>query len=317
MPLLLDEVRAVCRMRHLSLRTEQAYIAWIKRYIFFHHKRHPREMGEAEIRAFISHLAVKGGVAASTQTVALSALLFLYRDVLKQKLPYVSDIERARKPKRLPTVFTKDETKRIFANLEGTHWLIAGLLYGSGLRLMECLRLRVKDIDFTYQQITVRDGKGEKDRVTMLPVKLKETLTRHLQKVKLLHDDDVAAGYGEVFLPYALARKYPNAPKHWGWQYLFPSVHRSFDPRSGKESRHHLSETTIQKAVKDAIRKSHISKHASCHTFRHSFATHLLERGYDIRTVQELLGHKDVKTTMIYTHVLNRGGRGVESPIDF
>jgi integron integrase len=244
-------------------------------------------------------------------------LLFLYRDVLKQKLPYVSDIERARKPKRLPTVFTKDETKRIFANLEGTHWLIAGLLYGSGLRLMECLRLRVKDIDFTYQQITVRDGKGEKDRVTMLPVKLKETLTRHLQKVKLLHDDDVAAGYGEVFLPYALARKYPNAPKHWGWQYLFPSVHRSFDPRSGKESRHHLSETTIQKAVKDAIRKSHISKHASCHTFRHSFATHLLERGYDIRTVQELLGHKDVKTTMIYTHVLNRGGRGVESPIDF
>jgi integron integrase len=208
MPLLLEEVRAVCRMRHLSLRTEQAYISWIKRFIVFHHKRHPREMAEAEIRQFISHLAVEGGITASTQTVALSALLFLYRDVLKQKLPYVSDIERARKPKRLPTVFTREETKRIFANLEGARWLVAGLLYGSGLRLMECLRLRVKDIDFTYQQITVRDGKGEKDRVSMLPAKLREPLTRHLQKVKLLHDDDVAAGYGEVFLPYALARKY-------------------------------------------------------------------------------------------------------------
>lgn len=316
-PRLFDEVRAVARMRHLSLRTEEAYIQWIKRYIFFHEKRHPREMGEEEIRQFISHLAVDRSIAASTQTVALSALLFLYRDVLKKELPYVSNIERAHKPKRLPVVFTRAETKRIFAGLEGTHWLIAGLLYGSGLRLMECLRLRVKDIDFTYRQLTIRDGKGEKDRVTMLPVKLKQPLMRHLQKIKALHEEDIAAGYGEVFLPYALARKYPNAPRLWGWQYVFPSAKRSIDPRSGREGRHHLSETTIQKAVKEAIRKSRISKNASCHTFRHSFATHLLENGYDIRTVQELLGHKDVKTTMIYTHVLNRGGRGVESPIDF
>jgi integron integrase len=315
-PRLFDEVRRVCRVRHLSLRTEQAYLQWIRRYIFFHQKRHPREMGEDEIRQFISHLAVDGQITASTQTVALSALLFLYRDVLKKELPYVSNIERAQKPKRLPVVFTRGETKRIFAELEGTHWLIAGLLYGSGLRLMECLRLRVKDIDFTYGQITVRDGKGEKDRITMLPAKLKQTLTRHLRKVKLLHEEDLAAGYGEVFLPYALARKYPSAPKQWGWQYIFPAARRSIDPRSGKERRHHLSETTIQKAVKNAIRKTRISKNGSCHTFRHSFATHLLEEGYDIRTVQELLGHKDVKTTMIYTHVLNRGGRGVKSPID-
>ena len=303
-------------MRHLSLRTEQAYPQWIRRYILFHRKRHPSEIGETEIREFISHLAVSGGVSASTQTVALSALLFLYRDVLKQELPYVSDIERARKPKRLPVVFTRDETKRILANLEGTQWLIAALLYGSGLRLMECLRLRVKDIDFTCGQVVVREGKGEKDRLTMLPTKLKQPLLRHLQKIKVLHEEDLQAGYGEVFLPYALARKYPNAPKLWGWQYVFPAAHRSIDPRSGKEGRHHLSETTIQKAVKVAIRKSRISKNASCHTLRHSFATHLLESGYDIRTVQELLGHKDVKTTMIYTHVLNRGGLGVQSPID-
>jgi integron integrase len=303
-------------MRHLSLRTEQAYTNWIKRFIIFHGKKHPRDMGETEIRAFISYLAVEGGVAASTQTVALSAMLFLYRDVLKQELPYVANIERAQKPKRLPTVFTRNETKRILANLEGTYWLIAGLLYGSGLRLMECLRLRIKDIDFTYAQLTVRDGKGEKDRVTMLPGSLKQALVRHLQKVKLLHDDDLSAGFGEVFLPYALARKYPNAPKHWGWQYVFPAAARSIDPRSGKQRRHHLSETSIQKATKKAMNKAGIVKHASCHTFRHSFATHLLEQGYDIRTVQELLGHKDVRTTMIYTHVLNRGGKGVLSPMD-
>jgi len=303
-------------MRHLSLRTEQAYTQWIRRYIRFHQKRHPREMGETEIRAFISHLAVEGGITASTQTVALSALLFLYRDVLKQELPYVSNIERARKPKRIPVVFTRDETKRMFDQLEGTHWLIAGLLYGSGLRLMECLRLRVKDLDFTYRQLIVRDGKGEKDRVTMLPAKLKQPLMRHLQKVKVLHEQDVAAGYGEVFLPYALERKYPNASKEWGWQYVFPAGNRSIDPRSGKERRHHLTESTVQKAVKQALRRSRISKNGSCHTLRHSFATHLLEQGYDIRTVQELLGHKDVKTTMIYTHVLNRGGRGVQSPMD-
>lgn len=315
-PRLLDEVCAVARMRHLSLRTEQAYIQWIRRFIFFHHKRHPREMAEPEIRAFISDLAVNHGITASTQTVALSALLFLYRDVLKQELPYVSNIERAKKPKRVPVVFTREETKRVFANLEGTHWLVAGLLYGSGLRLMECLRLRVKDIDLSYGQVIVRDGKGEKDRVTMLPAKLKQPLMRHLQKVKLLHDDDLARGFGEVFLPHALARKYPNAAKQWGWQYVFPAARRSIDPRGGKERRHHFSEDAVQKVMKTAIRKARIAKHGSCHTLRHSFATHLLEDGYDIRTVQELLGHKDVKTTMIYTHVLNRGGRGVTSPMD-
>ena len=309
-------MREVARLRHLSLRTEQAYLQWIRRYIFFHHKRHPDQMAEAEIRAFISHLAVERGVTASTQTVALSALLFLYRDVLKQDLPYVSNIERAQKPKRVPVVFTRDETKRVLANLQGTHALIAGLLYGSGLRLMECARLRVKDIDFNYRQITVRDGKGEKDRITMLPARLKHPLMRHLQRVRTLHLDDLAAGYGEVFLPYALAVKYPNAPTMWAWQYVFPAASLSTDPRSGVRRRHHVSQSAIQKAVRDAIRKAGISKHASCHTFRHSFATHLLEQGYDIRTVQELLGHKDVKTTMIYTHVLNRGGRGVQSPID-
>lgn len=316
-PRLFDEIRTVARMRHLSLRTEQAYLQWIRRYILFHKKKHPREMGESEIRAFISHLAVERSITASTQTVALSALLFLYRDVLKKDLPYVSNIERAQKPKRLPVVFTRDEVKLILSKLEGTHWLIAGLLYGSGLRLMECLRLRVKDLDFTYGQLTIRDGKGEKDRVTMLPGRSLQPLKRHLQKVKVLHEEDLAADYGEVFLPYALARKYPNAPRQWGWQYVFPAAKRSIDPRGGKERRHHLSETTIQKAVKNAIRQTRISKNGSCHTFRHSFATHLLEEGYDIRTVQELLGHKDVKTTMIYTHVLNRGGRGVKSPIDF
>lgn len=315
-PRLLDEVRAVARMRHLSLRTEKAYVNWIRRFILFHQKRHPREMGEAEIRQFISHLAVNEDISASTQTVALSALLFLYRDVLKKDLPYVSNIERARKPKRLPVVFTREETKRILSHLEGTHWLVAGLLYGSGLRLMECLRLRVKDIDFTYGQITIRDGKGEKDRITMLPAKLKQPLMRHVQKVRLLHQEDLEAGFGEVFLPYALARKYPSAPKQWGWQYVFPAANRSIDPRSGKERRHHLSDSTVQMAMKKAIRNARISKNGSCHTLRHSFATHLLEKGYDIRTVQELLGHKDVKTTMIYTHVLNRGGKGVLSPID-
>jgi len=273
-------------------------------------------MGENEIRGFISHLAVEGGITASTQTVALSALLFLYRNVLKKDLPYVTNIERARKSKRLPTVFNRDEVKRILSKLEGAHWLIAGLLYGSGLRLMECLRLRVKDIDFSCNQLTIRDGKGEKHRITMLAASIRGPLARHLQKVKLLHEEDLAAGYGEIYLPHALARKYPNAPKEWGWQYVFPSSGRSVDPRSGKKRRHHFSEDAIQKAVKKAIREAGISKHGSCHTLRHSFATHLLEDGYDIRTIQELLGHKDVKTTMIYTHVLNRGGKGVTSPMD-
>jgi integron integrase len=315
-PRLFDEIRAVARMRHLSIRTEQAYVQWIRRFILFHEKRHPREMGETEIRAFISHLAVERSITASTQTVALSALLFLYRDVLKQDLPYVSNIERAQKPKRLPVVFTRDEMNRILNSLTGTHWLIAGLLYGSGLRLMECLRLRVKDLDFEYEQLTVRDGKGEKDRVTMMPRKLHRPLIRHLQRVRLLHDEDRDAGFGEVYLPYALALKYASASKAWAWQYVFPAALRSIDPRSGQTRRHHLSEKAVQKAVHKAIGRAGIHKNGSCHTLRHSFATHLLEDGYDIRTVQELLGHKDVRTTMIYTHVLNRGGRGVRSPMD-
>ncbi len=315
-PKLLDQVRAVARMRHLSIRTEQAYIQWIRRYILFHGKRHPQEMGEAEIRGFISDLAVNGKISASTQTVALSALLFLYRDVLKKELPYVSNIERARRPKRLPVVFTRAEVKKVLAGLSGSHSLVAGLLYGSGLRLMECLRLRVKDLDFTYGQLTVRNGKGDKDRVTMLPESLRQPLERHLRKTKLLHEEDLEAGGGEVYLPYALARKYPQAAKEWGWQYVFPTAKRSVDPRSGKERRHHLSDASVQNAVKKAIRLAGLVKRGSCHTFRHSFATHLLEDGYDVRTIQELLGHKDIRTTMIYTHVLNRGGRGVRSPLD-
>jgi integron integrase len=315
-PKLLDEVRAVARMRHLSLRTEEAYINWIRRFILFHKKRHPAEMREPEIRAFISDLAVNGNISASTQTVALSALLFLYRDVLKKQLPYVSDIERAPSRKKLPVVFTRDEVKRVLAELTGTHSIIARLLYGSGLRLMECLRLRVKDLDLTYGQLIVRDGKGEKDRVTMLPESLRRPLEQHLKKVKLLHDEELEASFGAVHLPYALARKYSQAAKEWGWQYVFPAASQSADPRSGKLQRHHISDSAIQSAVKKAITSAGIVKRGSCHTFRHSFATHLLEDGYDIRTVQELLGHKDVRTTMIYTHVLNRGGRGVRSPLD-
>lgn len=270
-------------------------------------------MSEAEIREFISDLAVNGGISASTQTVALSALLFLYRDVLKKELPYVSNIERAQRRKKLPVVFTRDEVRRVLAGLTGTQGLIARMLYGSGLRLMECLRLRVKDLDFTYGQVTVRDGKGAKDRVTMLPESLRRPLEHHLKKAKLLHEEDLEAGYGEVHLPYALARKYPRAAKEWGWQYVFPASNRSVDPRSGTVRRHHISDNAVQSQVKKAIESAGI---VSCHTFRHSFATHLLENGYDIRTVQELLGHKDVRTTMIYTHVLNRGGKGVRSPLD-
>jgi integron integrase len=315
MPKLLDQVREV-RMKHYSRRTEQAYVNWIKRYIFFHDKRHPAEMGEAEIRSFISDLASKRSVAASTQTVALSALLFLYRDVLKKEQPFIEGIERAKKPERLPVVFTKQEVTDVLARLDGVPYLIAGLLYGSGLRLMDALRLRVKDIDFERNEIIVRDGKGAKDRVTMLPEALKRILQEHLARVEILHKDDLLSGGGEVYLPYALDRKFTNAAKEWKWQYVFPAARHSVDPRSGRRRRHHLSEDSIHRAVKRAISRAGIPKHGSSHTFRHSFATHLLEDGYDIRTVQELLGHKDVRTTMIYTHVLNRGGRGVRSPLD-
>ncbi|MFN2494177.1 MAG: integron integrase, partial [Pyrinomonadaceae bacterium] len=292
------------------------YVSWIRRFILFHHKRHPKEMAEPEIRQFISHLAIDAKISASTQTVALSALLFLYRDVLKRELPYVANIERAKPSKTLPVVFTRREVQGVLARLEGTHYLIACLLYGSGLRLMEAVRLRVKDIDFERKEIMVREGKGATDRVTMLPRIAWHLLQAHLQRVRVLHRGDLQEGFGRVYLPFALAKKYPGAATQWGWQYVFPALKRSHDPRCGTESRHHISADHVQRAVKTAIRLAQLNKNGSCHTLRHSFATHLLEDGYDIRTVQELLGHKDVRTTMIYTHVLNRGGKGVRSPID-
>ena len=315
-PKLLDQVRTVARVKHFSLSTERAYVGWIRRFILFHHKRHPSEMAEAEIRQFISHLAVDARISASTQTVALSALFFLYRDVLKKDLPYIDNIERAKPSKKLPVVFTRREVEAVLVHLSGTLHLVACLLYGSGLRLMEALRLRVKDIDFERGEISIREGKGAKDRITMLPTSISHPLQAHLSKVRVLHQADLKDGFGEVELPFALAKKYPGAAKEWGWQYVFPSFKRSHDPRSGREGRHHLSSDHVQRAVKTAIRLAQLHRNGSCHTLRHSFATHLLEDGYDIRTVQELLGHKDVRTTMIYTHVLNRGGRGVRSPLD-
>jgi integron integrase len=315
-PKLLDQVREVCRLKHFSIRTEQSYVHWIKRFILYHGKRHPLEMSDQEIRAFISSLATQKNVSASTQTQALCAVLFLYRDVLKTGLQFVDGIERARRPKRLPVVLTQEEVSAVLNQLSGTLRIMASLLYGSGLRLIECLRLRVKDLDFNYRQITVVEGKGGKDRVTMLPAALAEPLERHLVRVKLLHEEDLLEGFGEVYLPYALGRKYQTAAREWPWQYVFPAAKRSTDPRTGKQHRHHVSERALQRAVNDAVRRAKITKAASCHSLRHSFATHLLESGYDIRTVQELLGHKDVSTTMIYTHVLNKGGKGVRSPLE-
>ena len=313
---LLDQVRDAIRLRHLSLRTEEAYLGWIRRFILFHHKRHPNDMGAEEVRAFLSHLAIHAQVAASTQNVALNALLFLYRYVLHQSWSELGPIAHAKRPRRLPTVFTQEEVAAVLAQLHGTSSLMASLLYGAGLRLMECLQLRVKDLDFASHQIIVRDGKGAQDRVTMLPQALAVPLQRHLIRVQALHEEDVAEGYGDVSLPYALARKYPNAGTAWMWQYVFPAAKRWRDPRSGVERRQHVSATMLQKAVKEAIQRAGIAKHGSCHTLRHSFATQLLEHGYDIRTIQELLGHKDVKTTMMYTHVLQRGAQGVRSPLD-
>lgn len=315
-PKLLDRVHAVARVRHLSPGTERAYSGWIKRFILFHKKRHPKEMGTDEIRLFLSHLAVDGNVAASTQNVALCALLFLYHDVLGVELPYVEGIQRAKRPARIPAVFTRAEAAALFSHLSGTYKLIAGLLYGSGLRLMEALRLRVKDLDFGYMEILVRDGKGEKDRRTILPRPLAEQLRHQLDRIKAQHEQDLREGYGEVYLPYALARKYPSAARVWAWQYVFPSSKLSADPRSGVTRRHHASADSVQREVKRAIRLARITKHGGCHTLRHSFATHLLEDGYDLRTIQELLGHSDVRTTQIYTHVLNKGGRGVRSPLE-
>ena len=315
-PKLLDRVRQALRRKHYSYRTEQAYIQWIKRFILFHNKRHPKEMGAPEIEAFLTHLAVEEHVAASTQNQALSALLFLYREVLGQALDISINAVRAKKPKRLPTVLTREEVQRVLAQLSGVHLLMAQLLYGSGLRLMECLRLRVKDLDFEQRQIIVRDGKGQKDRITVLPERLIEPLHQHLQQVKRLHEQDLAHGYGAVYLPDALARKYPNAQREWLWQWVFPSPRLSVDPRSGVVRRHHVDPTSLQKAVRRAAQATGIHKRVTPHTLRHSFATHLLEAGYDIRTVQELLGHKDVKTTMIYTHVMNKGPYAVRSPLD-
>lgn len=313
---LLEQVRRCLRLKHYSIRTERAYVDWIKRFILFHHKRHPREMGSDEIRRFLSHLATDGRVAAATQNQALCSLLFLYRDVLGVELPNVERIERAKRPARVPVVLTRGEAGLVLSRMSGIYRLMAGLLYGSGLRLMECVRLRVKDMDFGYRQVTVRDGKGEKDRRTVMPESLVGPLERHLGRVRLLHEEDLRAGYGHAYLPYALERKYPSATAEWVWQWAFPSAKLSEDPRSGEVRRHHASEDMLQAMVRRAAREAGIQKRVSCHTFRHSFATHLLESGYDIRTVQELLGHSSVETTQIYTHVLNKGGRGVRSPLD-
>jgi integron integrase len=315
-PKLLDRLRAALRVRHYSRRTEMAYVHWTRRFVLFHGTRHPAEMAEPEIARFLSHLASVDRVSASTQNQALQALLFLYRHVLDRPLGELDGVVRVRRPARVPTVLTRTEVDAILDRLEGTPRLVASLLYGSGLRLLEALRLRVKDIDFAMGQLVIRDGKGRKDRITMLPQRLHAPIRAQLQMARLLHEQDLAAGYGAVYVPDALARKYPNAPRSWIWQYAFPAPKRSTDPRSGVMRRHHLSESSIQKAVTDAVRASGITKRASCHTYRHTFATHLLEAGYDIRTGQELLGHSDVRTTMIYTHALNRGGLGVESPLD-
>ena len=317
---LLDRVREASRFKHYSVRTEQAYVDWIKRFILFHGRRHPDTMGAEEVRSFLNHLASALDVAASTQNQAFSALLFLYREVLRRELPWIDDVQRAKRPAKIPVVLTQSEVRALLATMQGTPALMANLLYGCGLRVMECVRLRVKDIDFGYQQITIRDAKGGRDRVTMLPVSLVDQLRRHIEKRRLLHEDDLAAGHGAAPLPGALARKYPGTPRELGWQYVFPSRLHSgkLDDNDQSEQlyRYHISETLLQRAVKMAVRQAGINKPASCHTLRHSFATHLLENGYDIRTVQELLGHKDVSTTMIYTHVLNKPGMGVKSPLD-
>jgi integron integrase len=315
-PRLLEQVRGRIRFKHYSIRTEQAYLDWIRRFIRHFGKRHPREMGATEVQEFLTHLAVAGRVAASTQNQAKSALLFLYREVLGLELPWLDDVEAAKAPKRLPVVLTGAEVMATLARLDGTNALIARLLYGTGLRIMECLRMRVKDVVFERGEILVRDGKGAKDRVTMLPASLMAALREQFERVRELHRQDLAAGHGEVYLPYALDRKYPQAGREWMWQYVFPSAALSVDPRSGVVRRHHVQDQTVQRAIRVAARAAGIERPVSPHTLRHSFATHLLESGYDIRTVQELLGHSDVKTTMIYTHVLNRGGRGVVSPID-
>jgi integron integrase len=317
-PKLLDQVRDRIRVKHYSIRTEGLYVHWVKRFILFHGKRHPLEMGAAEVEAFLTHLAVQGHVAASTQNQALSALLFLYKEVLAVDLPWLDNVVRAKRPQRLPVVLTRTEVREVLVRMKGVYALMANLLYGTGMRLMECVRLRIKDVDFERGEIVVRDGKGGKDRVTMLPSTVVAALQAHLAQRRALFEDDTRKGRAVVFLPYALARKYPNAPTEWCWQYIFVAGRYSVDPREPEsgERRHHVDEKLLQRAMKKAVLAAGITKPATPHTLRHSFATHLLESGYDIRTVQELLGHSDVSTTMIYTHVLNKGGRGVSSPLD-
>ncbi len=312
---LFDQVRSAIRLKHYSLRTEHTYLQWVRRFVGFH-RRHPAVLGETEVRDFLTHLARDLHVSASTQNQAFSAILFLYRDVLKKELGWLGNVERAQNRERMPLVLSREEVRGVLSHLQGTHRLMAELLYGSGLRLMECLRLRVKDVDIPRRQLMIRDGKGGKDRATTLPQAVIEPLQRQLDYAKAVHQQDLREGFGEVSLPFALERKYPNAGKEWGWQYVFPSKQRSVDPYSGTIRRHHLDEKGLQRAVKEAVRAAGLTKPATCHTFRHSFATHLLEAGYDIRTVQELLGHKDVQTTMIYTHVLAQGPKGVRSPLD-
>jgi integron integrase len=313
---LLDRLRDAIRLRHYSLRTEDTYVDWARRFILFHDKRHPLDMGASEVQSFLTHLAVERQVAAATQNQAKSALLFLYKEVLQVQLPWLEEVVGAKARDRLPVVLTPSEVRGLLSELNGTTWLVASLLYGTGMRLLEGLRLRVKDLDFERRELVVRSGKGAKDRVTVLPENLILPLREQLSRAKVRHDRDLEAGFGSVWLPDALATKYPSAPRSWGWQWVFPSTTRSVDPRTGKEHRHHVHEATVQKSVATAARRARIAKPCSPHVLRHSFATHLLQSGYDIRTVQELLGHSDVKTTMIYTHVLNRGGRAVRSPLD-
>ena len=315
-PKLLDQLRCAIRAKHYSIRAEEAYVHWAKRFILFHNKRHPKAMREREVAEFLNHLAIHGKVSSSTHNRALSALVFLYGQVLGLQPGITDKLERPKRSRRLPVVLTRDEVRCVLAQMEGTTGLMAQLLYGAGLRLTDCLRLRIKDVVFGYNQIVVRDGKGNKDRVTVLPASVGEALHQQLERVRTIHAQDLTEGFGEVYLPEGLARKYPHAGRQWSWQYIFPAANRSIDPRTGIERRHHVDEMMLQRAVRQAVYKAGITKPASCHTFRHSFATHLLESGSDIRTVQELLGHKDVSTTMIYTHVLNRPGLAVRSPLD-
>ena len=316
-PKLLDQVSAVMRLKHMSRRTEEAYSYWIKQFILFHHKRHPKLLNAPEIREYLSYLAVERDVAASTQNLALNAIMFLYSQVLKKEIGSLKEIERAKRPKRLPTVFSQNEVAIILSVMQDTPQLVAGLLYGSGLRLMECLRLRVQDIDFERNQIYVRSGKGDKDRVTLLPQRLTEPLKNHLDWVRRIHERDLERGFGEVYVPPALSRKNSKLGFDWGWQYVFPALEQSNDPKSARLGRHHFPEAKIQDSVKRALRQTAIAKRGSPHTFRHSFATHMLENGYSIRLVQQLLGHSDVRTTMIYTHIVQKPEMPIISPLDF